>query len=125
VFQFLHQGTQVAPVDFITCAAFERSADERERLLYASALAQADALAGGYAVLGADASNAAEPLRCPGGRPSSFITFADFSPRSLGALLALFEHRTFVQSVIWGINAFDQFGVEIGKKLLSQRLPGQ
>ena len=125
VFQFLHQGTQVAPVDFITCAAFERSADERERLLYASALAQADALAGGDAVLGADASNAAEPLRCPGGRPSSFITFADFSPRSLGALLALFEHRTFVQSVIWGINAFDQFGVEIGKKLLSQRLPGQ
>ncbi|MCA3227956.1 MAG: glucose-6-phosphate isomerase [Burkholderiales bacterium] len=125
VFQFLHQGTQVAPVDFITCAAFEHSADERERLLYASALAQADALAGGDAVLGTDASNAAEPLRCPGGRPSSFIAFADFSPRSLGALLALFEHRTFVQSVIWGINAFDQFGVEIGKKLLSKRLPGQ
>ena len=123
VFQFLHQGTQVVPVDFMACAAFEHSADERERLLYASALAQADALAGGDAALGGTVP--AEPWRCPGGRPSSFITFPDFAPRSLGALLALHEHRTYVQSTIWGINAFDQFGVEIGKKLLSRRLPDQ
>jgi glucose-6-phosphate isomerase len=122
VFQFLHQGTQPTPVDFITCRAFEHSANERERLLYANALAQADALAFGDSVLG---SPAASPHQvCPGGRPSNFITLPDFSPQSIGALLALYEHRTFVQGVLWGINAFDQFGVEIGKKLLAQRLGG-
>jgi glucose-6-phosphate isomerase len=57
-----------------------------------------------------------------GGRPSSFITVRELDARALGALLALYEHRTFVQSVLWNINAFDQFGVEIGKQLLSKRL---
>jgi glucose-6-phosphate isomerase len=123
VFQFLHQGTQPTPVDFISCRGFENSANERERLLYANALAQADALALGDAVLG---SAAASPHQvCPGGRPSNFITLPDFSPQAVGALLALYEHRTFVQGVLWGINPFDQFGVEIGKKLLAQRLGGK
>jgi glucose-6-phosphate isomerase len=123
VFQFLHQGTQPTPVDFITCRAFEHAANERERLLYANALAQADALAFGDSVLG---NPAASPHQiCPGGRPSNFITLPDFSPQSVGALLALYEHRTFVQGVIWDINPFDQFGVEIGKKLLAQRLSGE
>ncbi|MCA3217183.1 MAG: glucose-6-phosphate isomerase [Burkholderiales bacterium] len=122
VFQFLHQGTQPTPVDFITCRAFEHSASERERLLYSNALAQADALAFGDSVLGSAAANPHQV--CPGGRPSNFITLPDFSPQSVGELLALYEHRTFVQGVIWGINPFDQFGVEIGKKLLAQRLSG-
>jgi glucose-6-phosphate isomerase len=123
VFQFLHQGTQPTPVDFISCRGFEHSANERERLLYANALAQADALAFGDSVLG---SAAASPHQvCPGGRPSNFITLPDFSPQAVGALLALYEHRTFVQGVLWGINPFDQFGVEIGKKLLAQRLGGK
>jgi glucose-6-phosphate isomerase len=120
VFQFLHQGTQPTPVDFITCRAFEHAASERERLLYANALAQADALAFGDSVLGGAASSPHQV--CPGGRPSNFITLPDFSPQSVGALLALYEHRTFVQGVLWGINPFDQFGVEIGKKLLAKRL---
>jgi glucose-6-phosphate isomerase len=123
VFQFLHQGTQPTPVDFISCRGFEHSANERERLLYANALAQADALAFGDSVL---VSAAASPHQvCPGGRPSNFITLPGFSPQAVGALLALYEHRTFVQGVLWGINPFDQFGVEIGKKLLAQRLGGK
>ncbi len=120
VFQFLHQGTQPTPVDFITSGAFEHSAVERERLLYANALAQADALASGDRVLGSAAASTHQV--CPGGRPSNFITLPDFSPHAVGALLALYEHRTFVQGIVWGINPFDQFGVEIGKKLLAQRL---
>jgi glucose-6-phosphate isomerase len=120
VFQFLHQGSDPCPVDFITCRRFENSQDVRERLLYANALAQADALALGDDVL--DSPAATSHAECPGNRPSTFITIPDLSPRSVGALLALHEHRTFVQSVVWGINAFDQFGVEIGKKLLAQRV---
>jgi glucose-6-phosphate isomerase len=120
VFQFLHQGSDPCPVDFITCRSFEQSTEARERLLYANALAQADALAFGDEVLGAPASSTHG--ESPGNRPSTFITIPDLSPRSIGALLALHEHRTFVQSVLWNINAFDQFGVEIGKKLLAQRV---
>jgi glucose-6-phosphate isomerase len=122
VFQFLHQGTFFSPVDFITCAAFEHSGEQRERLLYANAMAQADALALGEAAL--KPSGRAKPAYAvvPGNRPSSFITVPRIDAFSVGALLALYEHRTFVQGVIWQINSFDQWGVEIGKQLLKQRL---
>lgn len=125
VFQFLHQGTHWVPVDFITSARFAHSAEPRERLLYLNAVAQADALAFGDGVLG----EATTPRRgapayavVPGNRPSTFIQLPDIDAASLGALIALYEHRTFVTSVLWNINAFDQWGVEIGKKLLAQRL---
>ncbi len=121
VFQFLHQGTHACPVDFVTCAGFADSPIERERLLFMNALAQADALACGDRVLGAAQAKPAHAAT-HGGRPSTFITVPQLDARSLGALLALYEHRTFVQSVLWNINAFDQFGVEIGKQLLTQRL---
>lgn len=121
VFQFLHQGTHFAPTDFVTSAGFADSASRRERLLYMNAQAQADALAFGDRVLGGAQSKPAYAAT-HGGRPSSFITVPELTARSLGALLALYEHRTFVQSVVWNINAFDQFGVEIGKQLLTQRL---
>jgi glucose-6-phosphate isomerase len=124
VFQFLHQGTFFSPVDFITCAAFERSAVERERLLYANALAQADALAFGEAALAPSTSTKPEYAIVPGNRPSNFITVPRLDARSIGALLALYEHRSFVQGVLWNINSFDQWGVEIGKLLLKQRLAG-
>jgi glucose-6-phosphate isomerase len=122
VFQFLHQGTFFSPVDFVTCAGFESSASERERLLFANALAQADALALGEGAL--KASGSAKPAYAvvPGNRPSSFITLPRIDAFSVGALLALYEHRTFVQGVVWQINSFDQWGVEIGKQLLKQRL---
>ncbi len=122
VFQFLHQGTFFSPVDFVTCAGFENSASERERLLFANALAQADALALGEGAL--QASGGAKPAYAvvPGNRPSTFITLPRIDAFSVGALLALYEHRTFVQGVVWQINSFDQWGVEIGKQLLKQRL---
>ncbi|UCG96923.1 MAG: glucose-6-phosphate isomerase [Burkholderiales bacterium] len=122
VFQFLHQGTFFSPVDFVTAAGFESSAAPRERLLYANALAQADALALGEAAL--KPSGSAKPAYAvvPGNRPSTFITLPRIDAFSVGALLALYEHRTFVQGVLWQINSFDQWGVEIGKQLLKQRL---
>ena len=78
-------------------------------------------MAWGDSVLGPERSTAAYALT-PGGRPSNIISLPRLDARSMGALLALYEHRTFVQSVIWNVNAFDQWGVEVGKKLLQQRL---
>jgi glucose-6-phosphate isomerase len=124
VFQFLHQGTFFSPVDFVTCAAFASSGEERERLLYANALAQADALALGEAALPPGGQAKPAYAVVPGNRPSSFITLPRLDAFSIGALLALYEHRTFVQGVLWQINSFDQWGVEIGKRLLKQRLAG-
>ncbi len=119
VFQFLHQGTGWVPLDIVTIA--ERAGDARRvRLLNRFALAQADALAWGDSALG---DEAVPPHRAaPGNRPSTLIRLARLDARSLGALLALYEHRTFVQSAVWNINAFDQWGVEIGKQLLAKRM---
>ena len=122
VFQFLHQGTFFAPVDFVTSAAFATSAASAERLLYQNALAQADALALGEAALKSTGRSKPPHATVPGNRPSTFITLPRLDAFSLGALLALYEHRTFVQGVVWQINSFDQWGVEIGKQLLMQRL---
>ena len=121
VFQFMHQGTHWSPADFVVIAEHAQSNERRNRLLHASALAQADAMAWGDSVLGAERSTAAHAI-APGGRPSNIISLAQLDARSIGALLALYEQRTFVQSVIWNVNAFDQWGVEVGKKLLQQRL---
>lgn len=122
VFQLLHQGTHWSPVDFVTCAAFADSRNERERLLYQNALAQADALAHGDRVLDPPQRPTASYAQAPGNRPSTFVALPRIDAFSLGALLATCEHRTFVQGVVWNINSFDQWGVEIGKRLLSQRL---
>ena len=121
VFQFMHQGTHWSPADFLVVAEHEHSDDRRYRLLYAAAMAQADALCWGDAILGAQRSTDSFAI-APGGRPSNVISLPLLDARSVGALLALYEQRTFVQSVIWNINAFDQWGVEVGKKLLQQRL---
>jgi glucose-6-phosphate isomerase len=121
VFQFMHQGTHWSPADFITVAQFAHGADRRHRLLNAFAMAQADALAAGDRVLG-DQNGRPSYAAAPGGRPSTVLTLPQLDARSIGSLLALYEHRCFVQSVVWNVNAFDQWGVEIGKKLLQQRL---
>ncbi len=119
VFQFLHQGTAWAPLDIVLVADHDASQDPRLRLLNQFALAQADALAWGDAVL--DDELRPSYRAAPGNRPSTVIRLAHLDARSIGALLALYEHRTFVQSVVWNINAFDQWGVEIGKQLLARR----
>jgi glucose-6-phosphate isomerase len=123
VFQFLHQGTHWNPADFLVVDQFAHSDDRRHRLLHASALAQADALACGDIALGEARATASYAI-APGGRPSNLIRLPSLDARSLGALLALYEHRCFVQSVVWNVNAFDQWGVEVGKTLLQQRLDG-
>jgi len=115
-FQALHQGTQVVPADFIGVVRSEDGHADNHRALLANLLAQAQALANGQA--------SDDPHRAyAGGRPSTLILLDALTPQSLGALVALYEHSVYLQSVAWGINAFDQFGVELGKQLASTLLP--
>lgn len=121
VFQFLHQGTDIVPSEFILLASHRISADRRERLLADFALAQADALAFGDLALPETLRPSKAFARCPGSRPSVVVVLNDLTARSLGAMLAIDEHRTFARAVVLDINAFDQWGVEIGKRLLTSR----
>lgn len=116
-FQLLHQGAQAVPVDAII--AQPNLEDERERALLAQCLSQLDLLASGRTSEEVEpaAGVAAGHYVHPGDRPSTLFLMDDLSPRRIGALLALFEHVTFSIAVFWGINAFDQFGVEYGKRL--------
>jgi glucose-6-phosphate isomerase len=109
-FQMLHQGPDVIPVEFIACQHSSQNWSGHQRQLLANALAQAQAL-----MLGRD--DPAPHKRSPGNRPSTFLLLQQLDPASLGALLALYEHRTFVAGALWGINSFDQWGVELGKAL--------
>ena len=116
-FQLLHQGSQVVPVDAIIARG--DLGDERERALLAQCLSQLDLLASGrtFEEVEPAAGVASGHYVHPGDRPSTLFLLEDLSPRRVGALLALFEHVTFSIAVFWGINAFDQFGVEYGKRL--------
>ncbi len=119
--QMLLQGTTIVPVDFIVYANTRDPLPEHHKKLVANCFAQAEALAFGKsdAVLtkeGVD-KKLIPHKRMPGNRPSTVLLGDELTPRSLGELIALYEHRTFVQGVIWNINSFDQFGVELGKKL--------
>lgn len=113
-FQWLHQGQQRTPVEFVLVARAHHGWPEHQRWLHASALAQAKALMDGRQ---AGAGQLPGHQDFPGNRPSSLLVLEDLSPASLGALLALYEHRTFAAGVVWGINSFDQWGVELGKQL--------
>jgi glucose-6-phosphate isomerase len=123
-FQLLHQGTDAIPVDFVTVSepvittaidALQTGVATQHQVLLASAAAQAQALALGQ--------YSADPHRAyPGNRPSTTINLPRLDPWHLGALVALHEHRVFTASVVWGINPFDQFGVELGKKLCQELL---
>ncbi len=115
-FQALHQGTSIVPADFIGCVRSDDPYEINHQALLANLLAQTEALANGQ--------DSEDPHRqYPGGRPSTMILLDALTPQSLGALIAMYEHAVYVQSVIWDINAFDQFGVELGKQLASQLLP--
>jgi len=122
-FQLLHQGTDVIPVDFIGAARTtatgldEQSAREQHQKLMANMFAQASALAFGSPAATDVASAQGEHRVFPGNRPSTTIVFNELNPRVLGQLVALYEHKTFVQGCIWGVNSFDQWGVELGKVL--------
>jgi glucose-6-phosphate isomerase len=115
-FQALHQGTDVVPADFVGVVRPDHPYLENHRALLANLLAQVEALANGQ---GSD-----DPHRqYPGGRPSTLLLLDALSPRSLGALIALYEHAVFTQGVIWNVDSFDQWGVELGKVLAMRILP--
>ncbi len=109
-FQMLHQGTDVVPMDFIAVRDAAHELPGHHAKLLANALAQAQALLLGQADAGGHRD-------FPGNRPSTFFVLHKLEPASLGALVALYEHRVFVTGALWGINSFDQWGVELGKVL--------
>jgi glucose-6-phosphate isomerase len=109
-FQALHQGRDSVPCDFIGVARPAHPWKASHDALLSHLLAQGEAMANGFAA--DDAQKA-----YPGNRPSTLLLLDELTPHSLGALLALYEHSVYVQSVVWGINAFDQWGVELGKKI--------
>nr|MBV6628481.1 glucose-6-phosphate isomerase [Oceanococcus sp. HetDA_MAG_MS8] len=117
-FQLLHQSQDVHPVEFVLPAVLPDVPAQLQQTLTAHCLAQACALTQGRTASGDDQSR-----RCPGGRPSSLLQLARLDLWHLGALLAYYEHRTAVQGWIWGINSYDQFGVEIGKKIAAEVEP--
>ncbi|MET0281440.1 MAG: glucose-6-phosphate isomerase [Steroidobacteraceae bacterium] len=109
-FQMLHQGTPRAALDFLLPAASSCGDQPAHNLALANGLAQAEAFAYGQ--------HSDNPHKIhEGNRPSSILMFRQIDPATLGALIAMYEHKVFTQSVVWGINAFDQWGVELGKKL--------
>ena len=112
VFQLLHQGTILTPVEFIASIEPGHSLDPaHHRALLVNCFAQGAALMRGK-------DNDADPARAyPGNRPSTTILIDDVTPEALGALIAFYEHRTFANAVLMGINPFDQFGVELGKEI--------
>ena len=135
-FQLLHQGTDVIPVEFIVAAeGHEPELAEHHRLLVANCLAQSEALMRGRTLAEATALMQAKGFSgdelamqaaqrvFPGNRPSITIAYRKLDPFALGRLVALYEHRVFVEAQLFGINAFDQWGVELGKELATALLP--
>ena len=134
-FQMLHQGTDVIPVDFLVAAQPTHADPHHHALLVANCFAQSEALMRGRSLAEAEAGLLAQGLdaqaaaalaphkRFPGDRPSSTFLYRALTPRQLGRLIALYEHKVFVQSVIWNINPFDQWGVELGKELCNRLAP--
>ena len=120
VFQWLHQGQDETPVDFIAIADPQFVSDERARALNANLVAQGAALSRGQRVEGDLAAHKA----MSGGRASSTLVMPSLEPYYLGALLALHEHKVFFESALYGLNAFDQYGVELGKVLARAILSG-
>jgi len=134
-FQMLHQGTDVIPVEFILVKQAAHPYADLHTKLLANGLAQSQALMLGKtteAALGEkaptasdrlDASTIARHRTFPGNRPSTTFLLDALTPRALGALIAMYEHRVFTSGALWGINSFDQWGVELGKALCNQLLP--
>ncbi|AMD02525.1 glucose-6-phosphate isomerase [Halomonas chromatireducens] len=122
-FQLLHQGTRYVPIDFIASLKPEPGVEEHHFALLTNMLAQANAF-----MEGSQTGGRLDPYSCPGNRPSSVLLLDELTPKNLGALIALYEHKVFVQGVIWNINSFDQWGVELGKRIageISERLDTQ
>jgi glucose-6-phosphate isomerase len=113
--QLMHQGSVTSPVDFILPLHSQQADSDLDNILISSCLAQSQALLIGEA-------NALAYKSCPGDKPSTTILVEQITPYSLGQLLALYEHKVFVQGTVWGINSFDQWGVQLGKLINEQLL---
>jgi glucose-6-phosphate isomerase len=134
-FQLMHQGADVIPTDFIIARQAREDLGDHHAQLIANCLAQGQALAFGkteddvrsdMAAVGksADEIDRLAPHRTfPGNRPSTTMLHDALTPYALGRLIALFEHKVFVQGAIWGVNSYDQWGVELGKELAKNLIP--
>jgi len=126
-YQLLHQGTKLIPCDFIAFGKSLNPLGRHHTLLTANVLAQAEALAFGKTAAEVKAEGVPDwlvPHRTfDGNRPSNMFWLDELTPAALGKLVALYEHSVFTQSVIWDINAFDQWGVEMGKALAQRIIP--
>ncbi|WP_432698137.1 glucose-6-phosphate isomerase [Marinobacterium sp. YM272] len=114
-FQLLHQGTRFVPIDFIASLESDEKTQEHHFALLTNMLAQANAFMNGD-----QKDGMLDYASCPGNRPSNILLMDQLSPRNLGALIALYEHKVFVQGAIWNINSFDQWGVQLGKRLATE-----
>jgi glucose-6-phosphate isomerase len=113
-YQLLHQGTKLVPIDFLLPMKSSGADQSQQDLAIANCIAQSEALMDGFD------EDGVEPYRVhKGNNPSTTILFEDLKPETLGQLIAMYEHKTFVEGVIWGIDSFDQWGVELGKKVAS------
>ena len=134
-YQLLHQGTRLIPADFLAPLHSHNPIGEHHAILLANCLAQTEALMRGKTAEEARAELAAQGLHgealeallphkvFPGNKPTNTLLFDRLDPHTLGMLIALYEHKVFVQGVVWNINSFDQWGVELGKQLAGKILP--
>lgn len=134
-YQLIHQGTTVIPCDFLLAANPHEALGEHHSILAANCFAQSEALMRGKTLAEVTAELSASGMSeddiarlaphkvFPGNRPSNTLLYDRLDPATLGGLIALYEHKVFVQGVVWGINSFDQWGVELGKQLAGTLLP--
>ena len=134
-YQLIHQGTRMIPADFLAPLHSQNPLGEHHAILLANCFAQTEALMIGKTAAEARAELVAQGLRgdaleallphkvFPGNKPTNTLLFDKLDPHTLGMLIALYEHKVFVQSVVWNINPFDQWGVELGKQLAGKILP--
>ena len=134
-YQLIHQGTMVIPCDFLLAANAHEEIGDHHAILTANCFAQAEALMLGKTIeevreelsasgMSDDEIEALAPHKVfPGNRPSNLLLYEKLDPYRLGSLIALYEHKVFVQGVIWGVNSYDQWGVELGKQLAVRLLP--
>lgn len=133
--QLLHQGTRLIPADFVIPLKSHNPVEHHHATLFANCLSQARAMMAGKTEAEAmqelldsglnrsDAERLAPHKVIPGNKPSNILMMEQLTPATLGALIALYEHRTFVQSVVWNVDCFDQWGVELGKQMGNEILP--
>jgi glucose-6-phosphate isomerase len=134
-YQLIHQGTRLIPADFLAPAQSHNPINDHHRILLSNFFAQTEALMVGKTLEEAEAElkdagmspaeiKALAPHKVfEGNRPTNSFLFKKLTPHVLGSLVALYEHKIFTQGVIWGVNSFDQYGVELGKQLAKKILP--